>query len=58
MGPPGEIEEVYLDFKDVDGVKFPSHSVLSQNGAKRAELKIEEIAVNGSVPDSAFSKPQ
>jgi hypothetical protein len=58
MGPPSEIEEVYLDFKDVDGVKFPSHSVLSQNGAKRAELKVEEIAVNASIPDTAFSKPQ
>ncbi len=57
FGPPGEVEEIYLDFKDVDGMKFPSHSVLSQNGAKRAELKIDEIAVNPSVPDSAFARP-
>jgi hypothetical protein len=58
FGPPGEVEEVYLAFKDVDGVKFPSHAVLSQNGAKRAEMKIDEIAVNTNVPDSAFARPQ
>ncbi len=57
FGPPGEVEEIYLDYKDVNGVKFPSHSVLSQNGAKRAELKIEDIVVNASVPDSAFVRP-
>jgi hypothetical protein len=58
FGPPGEVEEVYLDFKDVNGVKFPSHAVLSQNGSKRAELKVDEIAVNANVPDSAFAQPQ
>jgi zinc protease len=58
FGPPGEVEEVYLDFKDVDGVKFPSHAVMSQNGTKRAEMKVEEIAVNTNVPDSAFARPQ
>ena len=57
FGPPGEVEEVYLDYKDVNGVKFPSHSVLSQNGAKRAELKIDDIVVNTNVPDSAFARP-
>ncbi|MEP6539670.1 MAG: pitrilysin family protein [Bryobacteraceae bacterium] len=57
FGPPGEVEEVYLDYKDVNGVKFPSHSVLSQNGAKRAELKIDDIVVNSEIPDSAFARP-
>ena len=57
FGPPGEVEEVYLAYKDVSGVKFPSHSVLSQNGAKRAELKIDDIVVNPNVPDSAFARP-
>jgi hypothetical protein len=58
FGPPGEVEEVYLDYKDVNGVKFPSHAVLSQNGTKRAELKVDDIAVNANVPDSAFARPQ
>jgi predicted Zn-dependent peptidase len=58
FGPPGEVEEVYLAFKDVDGVKFPSHAVLSQNGAKRAEMKIDEISLNPSVADNAFAQPQ
>jgi len=57
FGPPGEVEEVYLDYKEVAGVKFPSHIVLSQNGAKRAELKADDIAVNSNVPDSAFAQP-
>ncbi len=58
FGPPGEVEEVYMDFKDVNGVKFPSHAVLSQNGAKRAELKTDEITLNPNVPDSTFARPQ
>jgi len=57
FGPPGEVEEVYLDYKDVNGIKFPSHSVLSQNGAKRAELKIDDIVINSEIPDSAFARP-
>ena len=57
FGPPGEVEELYLDYKVVNGIKFPSHSVLSQNGAKRAELRIDDISVNPNVPDSAFARP-
>jgi hypothetical protein len=54
---PGEIQEVYNGFKDVGGVKFPAQIVVSQNGKKRAEAKIDDIQINTNVADSLFAKP-
>jgi len=57
MGAPGELQETYLEYKDVNGIKFPSHAVVSQNGSKRAEIKVNDVAINTEIADSLFAKP-
>jgi zinc protease len=57
MGAPGELQETYLEYKDVNGIKFPSHAVVSQNGSKRAEIKVNDVAINTEIADSVFAKP-
>jgi hypothetical protein len=57
MTGPGEIEEVYLDYTEAGGVKFPSHIILNQNGKKGGEIKVSGYEVNVGAPDSAFAKP-
>lgn len=57
-GTPGEMQEVYSDFKDVDGLKLPAKTLVTQNGKKAAEVTITKTAVNTGVADSAFNKPQ
>ncbi|MGE5570433.1 MAG: M16 family metallopeptidase [Rhodospirillales bacterium] len=57
MGPPGEIEEVYSDYREVSGVKLPFKTQVFQNGQKRAEQTTTELKINPGVPDSAYRKP-
>src|SRR6476469_8917039 len=40
MGGPGETEEVYLEYTDVNGIKFPAHFLVNVNGKKVAEVKV------------------
>jgi len=56
-GGGGETEEVYSDYKDVQGVKIPSKVTVSQNGQKRAEVTLDEVTLNPAVTDSMFAKP-
>ncbi len=53
----GETEELYTDYKDVDGIKLPSKVIVSQNGQKRAEVTIDEITLNPAIADNLFAKP-
>lgn len=57
MGAPGEIEEVYSDYREVNGVRVPFHIVLQQNGQKRGEVKVSEMKINTGVADTLFAKP-
>lgn len=52
----GDLEEIYTDYKEFNGVKLPVATVVTQNGAKRAEAKIEEVKFNAGVPGSLFTK--
>jgi predicted Zn-dependent peptidase len=58
MGPAAEVQELILGYKEAQGVQFPVHLVLNSNGAKRAEVTIDDVQVNTGVPDSVFVKPQ
>ena len=58
MSGPGEITESLSDVREVEGVKLPFRSVMTNNGKKAVEQRIAEIKVNTGVPDSAFAKPQ
>jgi len=57
MGPPGEIEEIYSDYREVSGVKLPFKTQVFQNGQKRAEQTTTELKINPGVPNSAYQKP-
>src|ERR1035438_8371082 len=57
MGQPGEIQEQYLELKDADGIKIPSKVLIFQNGQKKGEVTVTNVAVNTGVTDAAFAKP-
>ena len=45
-GPPTEIEEIYADWRDVDGLKVPFKLTILQEGKKLADETIEEFKFN------------
>jgi zinc protease len=57
MGAPGELEEVYDDYRDAGGIKLPYHMVINQAGKKRMESKVKSIQVNPGLEDAAYKKP-
>jgi len=57
MGAPGELEEVYDDYREVGGLKLPYHIVINQAGKKKIEEKVKEIKINPGVEDAAYKKP-
>jgi len=57
MGAPGELEEVYDDYREVGGLKLPYHIVINQGGKKKIEQKVKEIRINPGVEDAAYKKP-
>ncbi len=57
MGPPGEVEETYSDYREVSGLKLPFKTLVFQGGQKRAEQTTTELKINPGVPDSAYRKP-
>ncbi len=56
----GKVEsiEVWSDFRDVEGVKFPYHSVTYRAGTKFSESTIQEVKFNTNPVPSLFVKPQ
>jgi zinc protease len=55
---PVETTEVWSDYREVDGVKFPCHSVSYRNGQKFSETSVHEIKTNTNPNPSLFVKPQ
>lgn len=55
---PVETTEVWSDFRDVDGLKFPCHTVSYRNGQKFAENTVHEIKTNTNPNPNLFVKPQ
>jgi zinc protease len=55
---PVETTEVWSDYREVDGVKFPCHVVSYRNGQKFAENTVHEIKTNTNPNPSLFVKPQ
>ena len=58
LGPPGEIEEIYSDYREAGGLKLPFKILLNRSGKKFGEQTITEIKINPGVEDSAYKKPQ
>ncbi len=57
MGPPAETDEIYSDYRDVNGVKFPFKMVVQQGGKTKVSEEITEVKVNPGIEESAYKKP-
>ena len=57
--PQGRVEsvEVWSDYREVEGVKFPCHNVSFRNGQKFAESSVQEVKINTNPNSSLFVKP-
>ncbi|MGC8794991.1 MAG: hypothetical protein ACP5U2_16540, partial [Bryobacteraceae bacterium] len=58
MGAPGEMREVYADWRESGGLKFPYKTTLYRDGRKIGESVVHEVKVNPGLPDSAYRKPE
>ncbi len=57
MGPPAETDELYSDYRDVNGVKMPYKTVTRQGGKVGADITVTEVKLNPGVPEAWFKKP-
>ena len=62
-GPPGDqsrpliTEEVFSDYRAVNGVRVPFEAQLFQNGQPILKRTITRVSFNEALSDSVFSKP-
>ncbi len=55
-GPPATVEEVFSDFREVNGVKVPFKVVVNQNGSAFAEATVLDLKMNTGVTLEEISK--
>lgn len=55
-GAPATVEEVYGDFREVNGIKIPFKITINQNGTKFAEATILEYKTNTGLTAGEISK--
>jgi zinc protease len=57
--PQGAVEtiEIWSEYKEVDGAKFPCHGVTLRNGQKFSEYTVQEIKFNTNPDAALFVKP-
>ena len=53
-----ETVEVWTDYRDVQGMKFPFHRVTLRAGQKFSEDELQEVRINTNPNPSLFVKPQ
>jgi outer membrane lipoprotein-sorting protein len=56
-GPPADIEELFADYREVDGIKMAFKTTIFSGGQKRAEISLSEVKFNTGADDSLFAKP-
>lgn len=58
--PQGAVDtlQVWDDFRAVEGVQYPYHSVTFRNAAKYNEATVQEIKFNAKADPSVFTMPQ
>jgi hypothetical protein len=58
--PQGPVEtiEIWSDYREVDGAKFPCHGITLRNGQKFSEYTVQEIKLNTNPDPALFAKPQ
>ena len=56
-GAPAEVEEIFSDYREVDGIRVPFKTKILQNGKDFAELTLSEAAYNSGLEQEVLSKP-
>jgi hypothetical protein len=56
-GRPILTEEVFSDYRDVNGVRVPFEAQLLQNGQPILKRTLTNVVMNGPVADTVFAKP-
>ncbi|HUK29826.1 MAG TPA: hypothetical protein VLV89_01860, partial [Candidatus Acidoferrum sp.] len=50
--------EIWTDYRDVQGMKFPFHRVVVRGGQKFSEDELQDVKINTNPNSSVFAKPQ
>lgn len=56
MGPPADVEVMFDDFTEADGVKAPKKITINRGGAKFAEINITDYKLNSGMKAEELSK--
>ena len=58
-GPRGSAGtlQVWDDYREVDGVQFPFHTITYQDGARHSEIFVQQVHFNQPMEPSLFAKP-
>jgi outer membrane lipoprotein-sorting protein len=53
-----KLEQEFLDYRDVEGIKVPFLMRTSMNGVVQSEIKVQKVEFNKSMDDALFSPPK
>ncbi len=56
-GPDGRVEERYSDYRSVDGIQIPFHTVVRRKGMTSIERDVKTIKFNVPLAPGIFEKP-
>jgi zinc protease len=54
---PAETLQMWDDYRGVEGVQFPFHTVTYQNGVRHSEIFVQQVRINQPMEPSLFVKP-
>jgi hypothetical protein len=57
QGSPSDVERLYEDYREVNGIRIPFKSTVFQNGTKFAEAVISEVQYNSGLTKEELAKP-
>jgi len=55
--PDGRSEEIYSDYRNVEGIQVPFHTVVRRAGVPAIERDVRKIHFNVTLPPGLFVKP-
>jgi zinc protease len=58
MMGPGNLTEIYSDYRDISGIKIPFAMRIESDGQKVAETAITDYQINPIIPAGSFDKPK
>ena len=56
-GAPSEVEQIFSDYRDVDGLRSPFKVTVLANGEEFAQVEVGEIRYNTGLDKAALMKP-